>query len=40
MHSHIDHIIGMLEACRSEGVQDVFVHAFMDGRDTDPMSGK
>lgn len=40
VHSHIDHIVGMIETCKKEGVQHVFVHAWMDGRDTDPMSGK
>ncbi len=40
VHSHIDHIIAMIEACKKEGIQQVFVHAWMDGRDTDPISGK
>lgn len=39
VHSHIDHVIGILNFLAAEKVQ-VFVHAFMDGRDTDPQSGK
>ena len=40
VHSHIDHLRGLLEFAKKEGVQNVFVHAFMDGRDVAPSSGK
>lgn len=39
VHSHISHLKAILTACKAQGVQDVFVHAFTDGRDTDPKSG-
>lgn len=40
VHSHIDHLKGLLTAAHTEGLQHVFVHAFTDGRDVDPHSGK
>lgn len=40
VHSHIDHLKGLLSAAGEEKVQDVYVHAFTDGRDVDPHSGK
>ncbi len=39
VHSHIDHISGLLSILSSEGVEQIKVHAFTDGRDTDPHSG-
>jgi 2,3-bisphosphoglycerate-independent phosphoglycerate mutase len=39
VHSHIKHLEAILDLCKQEGLQDVFVHAFTDGRDTDPKSG-
>lgn len=39
VHSHIDHLKGLLSAAHSEGLEKVFVHAFTDGRDVDPHSG-
>jgi 2,3-bisphosphoglycerate-independent phosphoglycerate mutase len=36
VHSHIDHLKGLLTLAHEEGLKDVFVHAFTDGRDTDP----
>jgi 2,3-bisphosphoglycerate-independent phosphoglycerate mutase len=39
VHSHIDHVLGLCDAAREKGLDKVFVHAFLDGRDTDPMSG-
>ncbi len=39
VHSHIDHLKGLLTAAKIEGVNNVFVHAFTDGRDVDPHSG-
>jgi len=38
VHSHINHIKGLVKAADSSGVQS-FVHAFTDGRDVDPQSG-
>ncbi len=40
VHSHIEHLKGLLDAAKENGVKDVYVHAFMDGRDCDPKSGK
>ena len=40
VHSHINHLKGLLEAANDAGCSDnVFVHAFTDGRDTDPNGG-
>jgi 2,3-bisphosphoglycerate-independent phosphoglycerate mutase len=39
VHSHINHAKGILSALHSAGASHVFVHAFTDGRDTDPQSG-
>lgn len=39
VHSHIDHLKAITTICKEEGVQNVFIHAFTDGRDTDPKSG-
>lgn len=40
VHSHIDHLKGLLSTVYNFGIQDhVFVHAFTDGRDCDPHSG-
>jgi 2,3-bisphosphoglycerate-independent phosphoglycerate mutase len=40
VHSHINHLKEIINCCKSESVSDVFIHAFTDGRDTDPKSGK
>ena len=40
VHSHITHLFGLLELCKRENFDRVYVHPFMDGRDTPPMSGK
>jgi 2,3-bisphosphoglycerate-independent phosphoglycerate mutase len=40
VHSHIDHLKGLINAAEKNGCKDVFVHAFTDGRDCDPKSGK
>lgn len=40
VHSHNTHIYGLLELAKREGLSDVYVHCFMDGRDTAPSSGK
>jgi 2,3-bisphosphoglycerate-independent phosphoglycerate mutase len=39
VHSHIDHLKAITEICKEKGLHDVFIHAFTDGRDTDPKSG-
>ena len=40
VHSHITHVFALLEMAKREGLKDVAVHCFMDGRDTPPASGK
>jgi 2,3-bisphosphoglycerate-independent phosphoglycerate mutase len=39
VHSHINHLKAILDVCNLEGMKDVFIHAFTDGRDCDPKSG-
>jgi 2,3-bisphosphoglycerate-independent phosphoglycerate mutase len=39
VHSHISHLKGLLTAANDNGLEDVYVHAFTDGRDVDPKSG-
>ncbi|MBB5639209.1 2,3-bisphosphoglycerate-independent phosphoglycerate mutase [Pedobacter cryoconitis] len=39
VHAHINHLKGLCDAANEQGLKDVFVHAFLDGRDTDPNSG-
>ncbi len=40
VHSHIEHIFGLLELAKRQGIEKVYVHCFLDGRDTPPASGK
>lgn len=40
VHSSLDHLYKLLEIGKEYGLSQVFVHCFMDGRDTDPKSGK
>lgn len=40
VHSHIDHLKGLLDAGKAAGISEMYVHAFTDGRDVDPHSGK
>ena len=40
VHSHIGHIYGLLELAKRAGLKKVYLHAFLDGRDTPPDSGK
>lgn len=40
VHSHIGHIYGLLELAKKNGLEKVYVHCFLDGRDTPPASGK
>ncbi|PCH77673.1 MAG: phosphoglycerate mutase (2,3-diphosphoglycerate-independent) [Flavobacteriaceae bacterium] len=39
IHSHIDHLKGILDVMKENDAKNVFVHAFTDGRDCDPKSG-
>jgi 2,3-bisphosphoglycerate-independent phosphoglycerate mutase len=39
VHSHIKHLKGLCDAAVNSGLSNIFVHAFLDGRDTDPKSG-
>lgn len=38
VHSHINHLYALLQLAKQENVSQVFIHAFTDGRDADPMS--
>ncbi len=40
VHSHNTHIYGLLELAKRHGLKKVYVHCFLDGRDTPPASGK
>lgn len=40
VHSHNTHVYGILELCKQQGLNNVYVHPFLDGRDTPPASGK
>ncbi len=39
VHSHINHVKALTTLCAMQGLQNVLIHAFTDGRDTDPKSG-
>ncbi len=39
VHSHINHLKAIIDVCKNEELNDVFIHAFTDGRDCDPKSG-
>lgn len=39
IHSHINHLKGLLDVAKENNVENVFLHAFTDGRDCDPKSG-
>ncbi|MFC1837235.1 2,3-bisphosphoglycerate-independent phosphoglycerate mutase [Thermodesulfobacteriota bacterium] len=39
VHSHINHLLALLEMAAAHGLTKVYIHAFMDGRDTSPSSG-
>ena len=39
VHAHINHLMALCDAAKESGLQDVFIHAFLDGRDTDPNGG-
>jgi len=40
VHSHIDHLFALLELAKRQGIKDVCIHCFLDGRDVPPQSGK
>ena len=40
IHSHVDHICAIAKLAQSKGIENVYYHAFLDGRDTAPTSGK
>ena len=40
VHSSLDHLFKLIEVSKEYGLKNTFVHCFMDGRDTDPRSGK
>ena len=40
VHSHIDHLFALIDMAKSFGLEKVYVHCFMDGRDVPPTSGK
>ncbi|MCF3111550.1 2,3-bisphosphoglycerate-independent phosphoglycerate mutase [Niabella sp. CC-SYL272] len=39
VHSHINHLKALINICKDNDLQEVYIHAFTDGRDTDPKSG-
>ena len=39
IHSHINHLFGLLDMIKDKGVKEVYIHVFTDGRDTSPTSG-
>jgi 2,3-bisphosphoglycerate-independent phosphoglycerate mutase len=39
VHSHINHLKAICDVCKAQGLNEVYIHAFTDGRDTDPKSG-
>lgn len=39
VHSHINHLKAITSLCKKEGLEEVYIHAFTDGRDCDPKSG-
>ena len=40
VHSHNEHIYGLLELSKRQGIKNLYIHCFLDGRDTPPSSGK
>ncbi len=40
VHSHINHLFAIIRLCARKNLKSVFLHAFMDGRDTSPTEGK
>jgi len=40
VHSHVDHLLAVVKMARDAGIEKIFIHAFMDGRDVPPSSGE
>ncbi len=40
VHSHIEHLFALLQMAKDKGLQKVYIHCFLDGRDVSPTSGK
>lgn len=40
VHSHMDHLLALVDLAKQQGLDNVYIHAFMDGRDVPPASGK
>jgi len=40
VHSHINHVKSLCDACHEYGIEETYIHAFLDGRDTSPHGGK
>ena len=39
IHSHINHLYKLIDVAQAEGIENIYIHAFTDGRDCDPNSG-
>jgi 2,3-bisphosphoglycerate-independent phosphoglycerate mutase len=39
VHSHIDHVVALCKNAAKHGIKNIWIHAFLDGRDTDPKAG-
>ena len=40
VHSHIEHLFALIRFAKEQGLDNVYVHCFLDGRDVAPNSGK
>ncbi len=40
VHSHIDHLFALLKLAKKEGVEKVYIHGFLDGRDVGPQTAE
>jgi 2,3-bisphosphoglycerate-independent phosphoglycerate mutase len=40
VHSHIEHLLALVRVLKNKGLEKIYIHCFMDGRDTAPKSGK
>ena len=40
IHSHINHLLALVDMCKKEGLEEIYFHLFTDGRDSDIHSGK
>ncbi len=39
VHSHINHVLALVETAKEKGIKKLYIHAFLDGRDVDPKAG-